>query len=646
MKTLNVDIESFCEVNISKHGMYKYARHRSFEVMLFGFSRDRGLRECTDLVALEEIPPDVVKALWDPEVIKYAYNAPFEIETLGQHFGKPLIASQWRDTMVLGAMCGLPLGLAQIGDVLRLGVQKDMMGAQLIRYFCIPCKPTKANGGRTRNMPWHAPEKWEEFKKYNIRDVDVEIAVGEKLAFYEIPEQELRLWELDHRINSHGVMVDQEFIAKAMKGDAAFRERALAEAVELTGLSNPNSNKQLKEWLELEINDEVTTLKKDAIPDLIKGTDDIVVKRVLEIRQSISRTSIKKYQAMVNTACDDDYVRGMFQFCGANRTWRWAGRGVQFQNLPRSEIKDLGLARELVLQEDFDMIDLLYGSVPDTLSQLVRTAFIAPPGKKFLVCDFSAIEARVIAWLAGEKWRLDVFKTHGKIYEASAAAMFKIPIESIDKDSPYRQKGKVAELALGFGGSVGALVKMGALEKGLVEDELKGLVDLWRAASPAIVNLWDVVGDAALGAMERGSSKVKCLRFEKKKGVLFMHLPSGHSLGYVHPEIRPNKWGYPGLTYMGMNQTSKKWERIETFAGKLVENAVQAIARDILADAMLRLDGCGYKIVAHAHDEVVMEVEEDATFVDLVEGIMSREIPWCVGLPLGAKGFESKFYRK
>jgi DNA polymerase len=532
--------------------------------------------------------------------------------------------------------------------VLKLDMQKDMMGSQMIRYFCIPCKPTKTNGGRVRNMPWHDSEKWEAFKKYCIRDVVVEQKVAEKLAFYEVPIQEKKAWYLDQKINDKGVLVDLTLVRNAIDGDKVYRERLIKEAVELTGLSNPNSNAQLKEWLELEINEEVTTLKKDAIPDLIKGTDDVIVKRVLGIRQELNKTSVKKYQAMLNTVCADGRIRGLFQFYGANRTGRKAGRLVQMQNLPRNEIKDLELARELVLANDFEMLELLYGNVPDILSQLIRTAFIAAPGKKLVVADYSNIELIVAAWLAGEQWVLDEFLGERKIYEQTAARMLRVPVIQIKKGSAERQKGKIASLACQYGGGIGALEKMGALKMGLLETELPDIVELWRLANPNIVRYWRRVEEAAIDCVaEKRTVKINFgITFSMQKGVLFITLPNGRKLSYVHPELKPGKFGKPSLHYEGMDQTTKKWCSMATWGGKIFENLCQAIARDVLVHDMLKLDAEVGGLIADIHDEDIFEVAEEYNCLEHIENTMACPIPWAPGLPLAAEGFESKFYRK
>lgn len=648
MTSLSIDLETKSGADIKKEGMYRYVEDPEFEILLFIFSRDGEYPICVDLTAFEEIPADVVAALWDDTVKKYAYNAPFEIECLGKHFGKPMIIQQWYCTMVKAAMCGLPIGLAQVGMALKLDMQKDIMGMQLIRYFCIPCKPTKTNGGRTWNMPWHDPVKWEAFKKYGIRDVIVEQSVALKLEFYTIPDKERALWFLDQAINRCGMLVDLQLVRNAIQGDNNYRERLIKEAVELTGLQNPNSNNQLKEWLQLEINEEVSTLKKEAIPDLIKGTDDTVVKRVLTIRTELNKTSVKKYTSMTNVVCKDNRIRGLFQYVGANRTLRFAGRLTQLQNFPRSELKDLDLARELVQDNDFDTLEMLYGNVPDTLSQLLRTAFVAPPGKKFIVADFSNIELVVAAWLAGEQWVLDEFNGERKIYEQTAARMLRVPVKDIKKGSPERQKGKIASLACQYGGSVGALEKMGALRMGLKAKDLPGIVEQWRHANPNIVRYWKILEDAAIRCVqERVTVKLpKGINFQVQKGVLFVDFPYGVKLAYVHPKVVEGKFGGPALRYEGMDQTSKQWKDLDTYGGKLFENFCQKIARDVLADAMLRLNAAGYPLVAHIHDEVVAEVNEDENHIEKVVNIMSQPLAWAPGLPLAAEGFENKFYRK
>jgi DNA polymerase len=549
--------------------------------------------------------------------------------------------------MVKAAMLSLPLSLDAASKALQLENGKMSEGKALIRYFCVPCKPTKANEQRARNYPHHAPDKWQRFKEYCAQDVVTERTIGNKISFFQVPEMEKRLYKLDQEINDRGVLIDPELVKNAIRIDIEHRERLTKEAVTLTGLDNPNSIAQLKTWISKEMDEEVESLNKKDIPAILAKTDNTIVQKVLELRQEMSKTSVKKYAAMYNAAGKDNRIRGLFQMCGANRTWRWASRLVQVQNLPRNEMKDLELARTIVKSGDLECLELMYNSVSDVLKQLIRTAFIASEGRRLLPADFSAIEARVIAWLAGEKWRLDVFNTHGKIYEASAAQMLKVPLESITKGSDLRQKGKVAELALGYQGGVNALIKMGALEMGLKEDELPALVNMWRQANPMIVKFWNTCQQAAHEAVEFRTivSIQHGIKFFMEKGILFIQLPSGRRLSYLKPKLKQGKYG-PVLTYEGMDQTTKKWGVQETYGGKLVENIVQATARDVLADAMLRLNDKMYIIVMHVHDEAVMDMANSRGSIDEVNEIMGQPIAWAKGLPLKAESYETMFYKK
>lgn len=652
MKYLEIDIETFSSADLKKAGMYAYTEAPDFEILLFAYAVDFGEVHVVDLAQGESLPEKILIALTSPYVLKIAHNAAFERTAIRKHYKTALPVEQWLCTMAYAAQLGLPLSLDAAAKALKLPAEKDASGKALIKYFTMPCKPTKANGGRTRNLPEHAPEKWQQFKDYNRQDVIVERGILEKIRFFEIPEMEKRLWCLDQKINDAGVMVDQQFVKNAIRIDLTHKEILTKEAVALTGLDNPNSVAQLKNWFIGNCNYEINSFNKEAIPEVMDAVKDMEVpKRVLELRQEMSKTSIKKYAAMASAVCRDGRIRGLLQYYGANRTGRWAGRLVQVQNLKRIDddfTSSIDLARNLVREGDLDMLELLFESVPDVLSQLIRTAFVAPEGSRFIVVDFSAIEARVIAWLAGEKWRLDVFSTHGKIYEASAAQMFRIPIEDVTKGSEYRQKGKIAELALGYGGGPGALIQMGALRKGLTEDELPKLVAMWRNANRKIVNYWYEVENAAYAAVnDRTTTTIRHgIKFFMEKGVLFIQLPSGRRLSYLRPQIRDNRFGGESIVYEGMNQTTKQWGRQETYGGKLVENLCQAIARDCLADAMLRLDAAGYKIVMHVHDEIVMETPEGKGSLKEVEQIMGTPIPWAKGLPLAADGFESEYYKK
>ena len=541
-------------------------------------------------------------------------------------------------------MLALPLSLEGVGAVLGLDKQKMTEGKELIKYFCSPCKATKSNGGRTRNLPKDAPEKWRQFKTYCIRDVDVEKQIRQRLAKFPIPKREQEIYCLDQRINDRGIMVDRNLVNHAVACDLLYKETATARAYELTGLENPNSVSQLKLWLK-EKGLEVDSLAKDTVKDLsMKAEGD--VQEVLKLRLATSKTSVKKYEAIDRSVCAENRVHGLLQFYGANRTGRWAGRLVQIHNLPQNHLPDLELARALVSEGRYEEVELFYESTPNVLSELIRTAFVAKPGCRFIISDYSAIEARVLAWLAGEEWRLQVFETHGKIYEASASAMFHVPIEEITKTSPLRQKGKISELALGYGGAVGALTSMGALKMGLTEEELPGLVSTWRSANPHITAFWWVVDEAAVTAVrDKKPSKVGRVSFEYKSGILFVTLPSGRKLSYVKPRMMLNKFGREGLTYEGIGE-SKKWMRLETYGPKLVENIVQAASRDILAEAMLRLEKEGFDIVCHVHDEVVLEVPDGKSSVEEVNEIMAVNPVWTEGLPLKAAGFESPFYKK
>lgn len=690
-RTLAIDIETYSPVDISKEGVYKYVQHPDFAILMLAYAFDDEPARIVDLACGEELPLDVFRALHAPYTELTAHNAQFERTCINKFFNYAIPPERWSCTMVHASMVGLPMALGQVAIVLKLAQQKDTEGKALIRYFCVPCKPSKANGGRTRNLPAHAPEKWQKFKDYCVQDVVVEREIRNRISFYEISDTEKALYCLDQRINDRGVLVDHDFVENAIAIDAQHRATLVAEASALTGLSNVNSVTQVKAWLEAEIGEDIATLRKDDVTNLLGSTDSESAKRMLEIRRELSKTSIKKYAAMLACEGADGRARGLLQHYGAGRTGRWAGRLIQVQNMTKNDDRiDIDIPRTLVAQGNADMLDLLYSSIPDMLSQLVRTSFVAAPGNRFIVCDAAAIEARIIAWLADEQWRLEVFKTHGKIYEASAAQMFKVPIESIDKKNPLRQKGKISELALGFGGGTPALEAMGALRMGLTEDELQPLVDAWRKANPGIVALWKIMERAAIEAVETGQRVHAChnVHFYTQKGVLFMQLPSSRCLSYMRPQIKINTlvqityvedaskvyekgkkrtlnaamaagvvrtgiavysgepFNVKSLSYEGMNQTTKQWQRQPTYGGSLTENACQAIARDCLADAMTRVDAAGYKIILHVHDEIVMEVPEGFGSLEEVEAIMSEPLPWAPGLPLGADGFESKYYKK
>lgn len=646
--TLGIDIETYSSEDIA-NGVYRYADAEDFTILLFAYSVNDGPVLITDIAQGEEIPSRIVKALTDPHVIKTAFNAAFERTCLNKFLGLNMDAEQWECTMVRSAMLGLPLSLDAVGRVLKLEQQKMQEGKALIRYFSCPCKPTKVNGGRTRNLPQHAPEKWATFKRYCVRDVEVEQTIRRITSAYRIPESEHRLYVADQRINDRGVLVDMDLVTQAIRMDAAYKGWLNAEAMEISGLDNPNSVTQLKAWLEKETDTTVDKLSKKDLPALLASADNDKVERMLRIRQEMAKTSTKKYEAMKKTACSDGRVRGLLQFYGANRTGRWAGRLVQVQNLPQNHLEDLDYARSLVKSGDLSAVELLFGNVPDTLSQLIRTAFIAKEGCTFLVCDFSAIEARVIAWLAGEQWRLEVFRTHGKIYEASASMMFHVPVDEITKTDPRRQKGKIAELALGYQGGVGAMKTMGGESMGLTEEEMSEIVDNWRNANPAIVRLWKDVEAAARMVIRYGEPvSVKGLKFFMSLGAMMIQLPSGRCLSYPRPSVGVNRFGSESICYEGVSQTTKQWCQQETYGGKLVENIVQGIARDCLAITILRLEEKGYPIVFHVHDEVIIEAPENDGIHTLqgVEEIFRMPIIWTPGLPLKGAGYTTKYYLK
>lgn len=648
MHTLAIDIETFSSIDIQKCGMYKYLESPDFEIMLFAYKVDNEPVKVVDLMDMEDIPAHIMNALDDEKVTKKAWNAQFERRCIEKFFKKHLPIEQWECTMVKASMLGLPLSLDATSKALQLQQEKMAEGKALIKYFCTPCKPTKTNGERIRNLPSHAPEKWAKFKEYNVQDVVVEQVIADKIAFFQIPETEKQLYKLDQQINDRGILLDSVLVKNAIRMDVEYREQLTKKAISITGLDNPNSGAQLRTWFSDELGEEVKSLAAKKIPDFLKNSSDETVQKVLQLRQEMSKTSVKKYTAMHYAMCSDNRAKGLIQFYGANRTGRFAGRLIQVHNLPQNHLPDLELAREVVCAGDLEYLTMLFGSASDTLKQLIRTAFIAGPGHRFIPADFSAIEARVIAWLAGEKWRMDVFNTHGKIYEASASHMFKVPIDSIVKGSDLRQKGKVSELALGFQGGVNALIKMGALEMGLTEDELPDLVARWRMANPAIVKFWKTCENAAIEAVEDKTlvSIQYGIKFFIEKGILFIQLPGGRRLSYLRPKLVPNKFGGQTLTYEGMDQTTKKWGVQETYGGKIVENIVQATARDILADAMLKLNKALYVIVLHVHDEVVLWAQNGKGSCEEVNAIMGQPIAWAKGLPLKAESYETPFYKK
>lgn len=645
MKTISIDIETFSSVDLAKSGVYRYAESPDFEVLLFGYSVDGGAVSVVDLASGEIIPPHILAALEDETVIKCAFNANFEriclSRLLGYETGRYLSPVSWHCTMVWSAYMGLPLSLQGCGAVLRLDRQKLTEGKELIRYFCVPCQPTKANGGRTRNLPGDAPEKWARFKIYNARDVETEAEIQQKLSRFPVPEE---IWDeycIDQKINDTGVALDRTLVREAIAMDGVSGHELSDAMKSLTALENPNSVSQMKAWLAAN-GLHTDTLGKKTVAELLKTAPERL-REVLLLRQQLAKSSVKKYQAMENAVCSDGRARGMFQFYGANRTGRWAGRLIQMQNLPQNHLSDLSQARALVRTGNREAVKLLYEDIPDTLSQLIRTAFVAPEGKKFIVADFSAIEARVIAWMAGETWRQQVFADGKDIYCASASQMFGVPVEKHGINGHLRQKGKIAELALGYGGAVGALKAMGALDMGLSEEELPPLVQAWRNANPNIVNLWWAVDSAVTEAVQRRtSSKTHGIRFTYRSGMLLITLPSGRNLTYIKPKIGTNFFGSPCVTYEGIGGT-KKWERLESYGPKFVENIVQATARDILCYAMKTLRHTD--IVMHIHDEIVIEADPQMS-LQAVCGQMGRTPPWAPGLLLRADGYETQFYRK
>lgn len=646
MRELGIDIETYSSVDLIKSGVYAYVNAPDFTILLFAYAFDDGPVELVDLTK-DELPDEIMQALTDNQILKTAYNANFERTCIQKHFGIRLSVSEWSCTMVASSELGLPNSLATVAMALGLAEQKDSRGKALINYFSKPCKPTEANGMRTRNLPEHAPDKWQTFKDYCKQDVEVERSIRRKIARFPIEASEQRLWEYDQRINDRGVRIDPRVVNNAIKFDDIYSEHCRQRAFEITGLENVNSISQIKGWIKERTGQDIKSLTKETIGDLASTTDDEDVKEVLRLRSEMSKTSTAKYKAMQQSVCPDGRVRGLLQFYGANRTGRWAGRLVQVQNLPQNHMRDLDLARQTVAAGDFEVFEMLYNNPPQVLSELIRTAFIPSDGRRFIVSDFSAIEARVLSYLADEMWRIEVFKTHGKIYEASAAQMFKVPMESIKKGDPLRQKGKIAELALGYGGSVGAMVNMGALKQGLQEEELQPIVDSWRASNPKITAFWRTVERAALDAVEGKPSRIAHgISFVKQAGILFIGLPSGRRLAYVKPRIETNKFGRPALTYEGMNQTKKSWERLETFGGKLTENIVQAFSRDCLAESIIRLEDLGFEINFHVHDEVVLDVPIGHSSAEEVAEIMGQPISWAPGLPLKAAAYEADYYLK
>lgn len=641
MRTLSIDIETYSDVDLSKCGVYKYASSPAFEVLLFGYAADGGDVRVVDLACGEQIPEEVISALSDTSVTKWAFNAMFERVCLSNFLGEWLEPEGWHCTMVWSATLGLPLSLESAGAALGLEKQKLTEGKDLIRYFCVPCKPTKANGGRMRNLPKHDREKWRRFKAYNLRDVETEMLIQKRLSNFPVPDAIWEEYHLDQEINDRGIGVDMELVRQAIAMDDRSRERLTDALQELTGLEDPNSVQQMKQWL-ADHGLETDTLGKKVVAELVRSAPE-PLKTVLSLRQQLAKSSVKKYAAMENAVCADGRAHGMFQFYGANRTGRFSGRLIQLQNLPQNHMSDLAQARALMRGGNYEAISMLYEDIPDTLSQLIRTAFVPQDGRKFIVADFSAIEARVIAWFAGERWRLKVFEDGGDIYCASASQMFHVPVEKHGVNGHLRQKGKIAELALGYGGSVGALKSMGALEMGLAEEELQPLVDAWRTSNPMITQFWWDVDRAVKDCIrQRVPTETHGLRFDYRSAMLFITLPSGRRLAYVKPRIGENQFGGESVTYMGVSG-AKKWERLESYGPKFVENIVQGTARDILCYAMRTLRNCA--IVAHVHDEIIIEADRRMSLSAVCEQ-MGRTPSWAKGLKLRADGYECEFYQK
>ena len=659
MRTLSIDIETYSSIDLSKCGVYKYTEAPDFDILLFGYSVDGGPVQVVDLASGEKLPAEIIVALTDDAVIKWAFNAQFERICLSRWLrdhggfdntgysipqdtvGNYLDPAAWHCTMIWSATMGLPLSLEGVGAVLGLDKQKLSEGKDLIKYFCQPCAPTKTNGGRTRNLPMHAPDKWAAFKRYNCRDVEVEQSIQNRLAKFPVPEEIWSQYRLDQEVNDRGVALDMDLVQQAIDMDTRSRKELTDAMKDLTSLENPNSVIQMKQWL-ADHGLEMDSLGKKEVAEVLK-TAPPKLQKVLLLRQQLAKSSVRKYQAMQKAVCADGRARGMFQFFGANRTGRWAGRIIQMQNLPQNHLPDLGQARGLVRAGDFDAVEMLYEDVPDTLSQLIRTAFVPKEGCKFIVADFSAIEARVLAWFAGEVWRQEVFANGGDIYCASASQMFKVPVEKHGVNGHLRQKGKIAELALGYGGSVGALKAMGAIEMGLSEDELQPLVSMWRSSNPNITKFWWDVDRAAMNAVQKHiDGDVGSIHFSYKSGMLFITLPSGRKLAYVKPKIGTNQFGSDCITYEGTGST-KKWERLESYGPKFVENIVQATSRDILCYAMQTLSHCF--ITMHIHDELVIEADPRMSLQAVCDQ-MGRTPPWAEGLQLRADGYETTFYRK
>ena len=649
MKELFIDIETYSDIDLGKCGVYRYAQSINFEILLFAYSIDGGPVHVVNVKEQEQIPGDVIKALIDNSVKKYAYNAVFERICLSKHLGYPvghyLSPDGWYCDMVHAATLGLPLSLENVGIVLGLEKQKLSIGKSLIKYFCVPCTPTKTNGLRTRNLPHHDRDKWNEFIEYNRRDVETEIEIHNRLSKFPVLKQEWDNYHLDQRINDYGIMIDMDFVNHAIKCDEENQETNIEKAKLITGVDNPNSPKQLKEWLVEQGMIGVDSLSKADVQRLLKDATGNV-EEILRLRQDIAKSSVKKYQAMQNAVCKDSRARGLIQFYGANRTGRFSGRLIQVQNLPQNHLEPLEEARELIRNEDLDAILGKFGAVSTVLSELIRTAFIPKTGYRFIVSDFSAIEARVLAWLSGEEWRIELFEQGGDIYCKSASKMFGVPVEKNGVNKELRQKGKIAELALGYNGGINALKSFGAVAMGIQESELKPMVDKWREANPNIVRLWKMLDKVAKYVVTKKAS-YECygLKFSYERGIMFIELPSGRRLAYCKPRLGVNAFGSECITYEGIG-AGKKWERIETFGGKLCENIVQAIARDVLVESMMRLYKNRYKITMHIHDEVVLEVQDEVSSVEEVCRLMSIRPKWAKDLPLNADGYECKFYKK
>ena len=651
-KTLSIDLETFSPVDIRDCGSFRYIDDPEFEILLFGYAFGDDEPTVVDLCSGEAIPDEVTDALYSPDYIKTGYNNAFERYALWKHFGRYCPPEQWEDTMVLAAVCGLPLGLGAVGSALGLPEDKakDKAGKALIKYFCCPCKPTKTNGGRERNYPEHAPEKWAQFIEYNRQDIVTERHIRNMLLRWKPDETEHRFWCLDARINERGMRVDTQLVRNALDFDARYKAELTEKAVTLSGLDNPKSVAQIKDWLYQQEGITVASLNKAVVADVIKQLNTDKAREFMAVRAELSKTSTMKYEAMRRSVCPDGHIKGCFQFYGASRTGRFAGRLVQLQNLPQNHMEDLATARALVSAGQYETVKALYESVSGTLSELIRTALIPEPGCRFIVCDYSAIEARVIAWLADEQWRLDVFRSGGDIYCASASQMFKVPVVKHGENGHLRQKGKIAELALGYGGGVNALKAFGADKMGMSDEDMVETVDLWRSASPHICALWKSLERAMIKCIVRKCSTVSTIghiRFDWEQGIVWMRLPSGRRIAYYGAQYGESRWkNGNAISYMGQDQRTKKWARLETWGGKLVENAIQSLARDCLRESMLALDAAGCDIRAHVHDEVIISEPRDGRSVEDIAEIMGRPLPWAEGLPLRGDGYECDFYMK